>query len=274
MSVAERREAIGEWVDSLRVQRVVVALILFNAILLGIEAMPDIAAGFGPWLGWLEAIVVAVFVVEIGLRWFARGWAFFRSGWNVFDVAVVGIALVPASGPLAVLRTLRVLRVLRLLSTIKRLRFLVESLLEAIPSIGWIALLLFLVFYVFAVMGTALFGASFPDWFGSLDRSLFTLFQVMTLESWSMGIARPVMEVYPWAWIFFVPFILLTAFTVLNLFIGIIVNTMQSMHWSEEQAQRETDQAKAHDERERIMEELHAIRRRLDDLSPPADTRG
>jgi len=153
---------------------------------------------------------------------------FFRDPWSVFDFLVVAIALVPASGQLAVLRALRVLRVLRILTIVPSMRRVVGGLLAAIPGLASIGMVLALVFYVFAVITTNLFGGAFPDWFGTLGRSLYTLFQVMTLESWSMGISRPVMEVYPYAWIFFIPFILIATFTMLNLFIGVIVSAMQS----------------------------------------------
>jgi voltage-gated sodium channel len=153
----------------------------------------------------------------------------------LFDFAVVAIALVPASGPFAVLRALRVLRVLRMLTIVPSMRRVVGALLSAIPGLSSIALVLLLVFYVFGVIATHLFGALFPDWFGHLGRSLYTLFQVMTLESWSMGIARPVMEQAPWAWAFFITFILFATFTMLNLFIAIIVNAMQTFQESEHQ---------------------------------------
>jgi voltage-gated sodium channel len=146
----------------------------------------------------------------------------------VFDFLVVAIALVPAGGQLAVLRALRVLRVLRILTIVPSMRRVVGGLLAAIPGLASIGMVLALVFYVFAVITTNLFGAAFPDWFGTLGRSLYTLFQVMTLESWSMGISRPVMEVFPYAWIFFIPFILIATFTMLNLFIGVIVSAMQT----------------------------------------------
>ncbi|MDW8374043.1 MAG: ion transporter, partial [Planctomycetota bacterium] len=171
----------------------------------------------------LDQAMLGFFVVELGLKLLARGLGFFRSAWNVFDLLVVAIALLPASGPLAVLRTLRVLRVLRLVSATPQLRFVVEALLHAVPGIGAIAGLIGILFYVFAVIVTKLFGASFPDWFGSIGASLYSLFQIMTLESWSMGIVRPVMQVYPWAWAVFVPFVIIATFTMLNLFIGIIV---------------------------------------------------
>ena len=169
-----------------------------------------------------------MFVLEIGLRLIAWRTAFFRDPWSVFDFAVIAIALIPASGPLAVLRSLRVLRVLRVLTIVPSMRRVVGGLLAALPGLGSIAMVLLLVYYVFGVVATQLFGDRFPDWFGTLGLSLYTLFQVMTLESWSMGIVRPLMEVYPLAWTFFIPFILVATFTMLNLFIGVIVSAMQS----------------------------------------------
>jgi voltage-gated sodium channel len=240
------RARLGAWVESTRVQRIVVALIVVNAVTLGLETSSEVAARIGPFLSIVDQAILAVFVLELALKLYANGWRFFKSAWNVFDLLVVGVALVPAAGPLSVLRTLRVLRVLRLISTMPRLRFIVESLLRAIPGIGAIGGLLGILFYVFAVMATSLFGGAFPEWFGSIGGSLYTLFQIMTLESWSMGIVRPVMDQFPEAWLFFVPFILLATFTMLNLFIAVIVNTMQSMHAQE-----------AHDEREHIEETVH-----------------
>ena len=178
--------------------------------------------------------MLTVFVIEILGKLAYRNWRFFLNGWNVFDFAIVTIALIPASGPLAVLRSLRILRALRLLSVVPSMRRVVQALLSAIPGIGSVGLLILLIFYVGAVVSTKVFGAAFPEWFGSIGASMYTLFQVMTLESWSMGIVRPVMEVHPLSWIFFIPFILVTSFTVLNLFIGIIVDAMQSQHMAEQ----------------------------------------
>jgi voltage-gated sodium channel len=169
----------------------------------------------------------------------------------VFDFAVVGISLLPASGPLAVLRAFRVLRLLRLVSAVPRMRFVVESVIGALPGLGSIVALLGLFFYVFAVMATKLFGAGFPEWFGSLPTSMFTLFQVMTLEGWA-EIARTLMERYPLAWLFFLAFILLATFTVLNLFIAIIVNAMQ--------AQYEADVRDGHEPEEPATVELRGLR--------------
>ncbi|NZA26941.1 ion transporter [Luteimonas sp. SJ-92] len=224
------RGRAAAWVESAAVQKFVIAVIVLNAVILGMETSPGLRAAWGPWLSRLDVAALAVFVAELGIKLWAHGPRFFRSAWNVFDLLVVGIALVPASGPLAVLRALRVLRVLRLASMMPQLRFVVEALLRAVPGIGAIAGLILILFYVSAVIATSLFGADFPEWFGGLGASFYSLFQIMTLESWSMGIVRPVMEVQPWAWAFFVPFILLATFTMLNLFIAVIVNTMQTLH--------------------------------------------
>jgi voltage-gated sodium channel len=190
-------------------QRVIMGLIIVNAVVLGLETSPSIMAVHGSLLLALDQALLAVFVLEIAARIAVHRLAFFRDPWSVFDFIVVAIALIPASGPLAVLRALRVLRVLRLLSIVPSLRRVVGALLAAVPGLSSIGMVLGLVFYVFGVIATKLFGEAFPDWFGTLGRSLYTLFQVMTLESWSMGIARPVMEQFAYAWVFFVPFILL-----------------------------------------------------------------
>ncbi len=257
------RETAGRWIESPLPHNTIIVLIVLNAILLGLATSQSVMAVAGGWILGIEAVIVGVFALEIAIKIFAWGPRFFRSGWNLFDFVIVGIALVPSAGPLSILRSLRILRVLRLLSTVRRLRLLVEALISAIPSIGWIVFLLGLVFYIFGVMGTELFAAQFPAWFGTLGRSMYTLFQVMTLESWSMGIARPVMEVYPFAWLYFVSFILVTAFTILNLFIGIIVNTMQAAHWEEEDERRAETEANAHREREEILELLRRTDERL-----------
>lgn len=265
-AVVPVRAQLGAWIESARVQRAIVVLILINAVTLGLETSATVMARIGPLLTALDRVILAVFVLEIAGKLYAWRWRFFRDPWNVFDFAVVGVALVPASGPLAVLRTLRVLRVLRLVSTMPQLRFVVESLLHAVPGIGAIAGLLGLLFYVFAVMATGLYAERFPEWFGSVGASLYTLFQIMTLESWSMGIVRPVMEVHPYAWAFFVPFILLATFTMLNLFIAIIVNTMQTMYQAARRAEERRLEAAVHAEGAQLEQEVRALRAELREL--------
>ena len=224
------RGRLNEFVCSPKTERLVTVLIVVNAVTLGLETSATINEALSPWLGWLDKAIVAVFVVEIAARLVAQGPAFFKRGWNLFDFAVIAVTLLPATGNLSVLRALRILRVLRLVSVVPQMRKVVEALLHAIPGLGSISSLLLLVFYVGAVMATRMFGEAFPEWFGSVGASMYSLFQIMTLESWSMGIVRPVMETFDWAWAFFVPFILLTSFAVLNLFIAVIVDAMQTLH--------------------------------------------
>ncbi|MDO5053497.1 MAG: ion transporter [Pseudoclavibacter sp.] len=246
------RRRASEWIESDPVQRFVIAVILLNAVVLGMQTSPALHASIGGVMDAVDTACLVVFVAELLIKLYAQGWRFFRDGWNIFDFLVVAIALAPGSGPLAVLRALRVLRVLRLVSAVPQLRFIVSTLLKALPGIASIGALLCIIFYVFAVMATNLFGASFPEWFGTIGASLYSLFQIMTLESWSMGIVRPVMEVFPWAWAFFVPFILLSSFTILNLFIAVIVDTMQNLQAEKAQEAleaRDAQEAEAEQER-------------------------
>ncbi len=265
------RSRLRSIVEAPRVQRLILALIVVNAVTLGLETWPAAMAAAGPLIVGADRLMLAIFTVEIALRLYAHGLRFFRDPWSVFDFVVVGIALVPATEGFSVLRALRVLRVLRIVSAVPRMRMVVRALLSAIPGLGSIVALLGLLFYVAAVMATKLFGAAFPEWFGSVPKSLYSLFQVMTLESWSMGIVRPVMEVFPFAWAFFVPFILIATFTMLNLFIAVVVSAMQSEH----DASREAGEHAAHDERETILVEIRALRAEMASLqrslgrSPP-----
>ena len=253
----------ARWIESPLAQKVIIALIIVNAAILGMETSPEIMDRWGGALITIDAMILGVFVVEIALRLVCHRWRFFTDPWSIFDFIVVGIALAPAGGPFSVLRALRVLRVLRLVSVVPSMRNVVRALLGSLPGLGAIISLLLLVFYVSGVMATKLFGDQFPAWFGTLGESFYTLFQIMTLESWSMGIVRPVMEAYPYAWIFFVTFILIATFTMLNLFIAVVVNAMQSQH---EEAQGMTDRealAIAHEERDLLLEEVRALRDEL-----------
>ena len=253
------REKAGNWIESNPIQGLIIFLIVINAIILGMETAPGIMASYGELLLTLDAIILGVFVIEILIKLFAFRLGFFRSAWNVFDFIVVGIALIPSSGPLAVLRALRVLRVLRLISMMPQLRLVVEALLKAIPGISSVFVVMLILFYVFSVMATTLFSEQFPDWFGSIGESMYTLFQIMTLESWSMGIVRPVMDVHPYAWTFFVPFILIATFTMLNLFIGIIVNTMQSIHEQQSVQEIHAVEAVVHEDTSQISQQIQKL---------------
>ena len=256
------RERLRALVESPGFERTIIILIIINAITLGLETSEHAIAVAGPLLFAIDRAILSVFVGELAIRFYVRRSAFFSDPWRVFDLIVVGVAVLPATGNLSILRAFRILRVLRLIGVIPSMRRVVAGLLNAIPGMGSIALLLALIFYVFAVMATKLFGEAFPAWFGTIGESAYSLFQIMTLESWSMGIVRPVMEVFPYAWAFFVPFIVITTFAVLNLFVGIIVDAMQSQSLSDAHAEREAMMS----ETGNVLDEVRALRVELAQL--------
>ena len=263
---------LKSFIENVRVQQFIVALILLNAVLLGMETSPAIMATAATFIITLDKAILTLFVLEILVRIYVYRLAFWKDPWSLFDFIVVAIALVPASGPFAVLRALRVLRVLRLLTMVPSMRRVVGALLGAVPGLASIGVMLLIFYYVFAVIATNLFGASHPEWFGTLGRSFYTLFQIMTLESWSMGIVRPVMEIYPYAWMFFIPFILIATFTMLNLFIAIIVSAMQSYseqeHQETVQVVQQTEQnieADIHKEMQSLREDIRELKQLLKD---------
>ncbi|MDO4260257.1 MAG: ion transporter [Actinomycetaceae bacterium] len=224
------RHRLDRWVHSERIQNLVMAVILINSITIGLETAVSHDSALYTVLHFLDLAALVIFTAEIAVKMVALGPVkFFSRGWNVFDFAVVAIALAPGAGPLSVLRTLRILRLLRVIKFMPSLRRVVEALLMSLPGLTSIAILIGIIFYVAAVMSTVMFGHDFPELFGNLGASTFTLFQVMTLEGWADGIVRPIMEQIPWAWAFFVPFILISAFTMLNLFVAVIVDTMSNL---------------------------------------------
>jgi voltage-gated sodium channel len=256
------REQVGDWLEKPIVQRTIISVILLNAVVLGLETSVTVMGRFGTLIVLIDKICLAIFVVELLLKLFAHGFRFFRNGWNLFDAFVIGVAVIPGGEQsLSVLRALRVLRLLRIISVAPSLRRVVEGFVTALPGMGSVFLLMSIIFYIGSVMATKLFGAAFPQWFATIGHSAYSLFQIMTLESWSMGIVRPVMEVYPYAWAFFVPFIMMTTFAVVNLLVGLIVNSMQDAHNA-----AENERTDAY--REEVMARLVTIEKRLTDRSP------
>lgn len=251
------RQTTAAFLERPIVQNGVMGVILFNAVLLGLETSYEAMAVAGPLIIALDMACLAIFVIELSLKMFAQRMAFFRSGWNLFDFVIVGISLVPGAQGFTVLRALRILRLLRVVSISPSLRRVVEGFIRALPGMGSVFLLMGLLFYIGAVMATRLFGHSFPDWFGDLGSSAYSLFQIMTLDSWSSGVVRPVMAVYPQAWLFFVPFVMVTTFAVVNLLVGLIVNSMQDAHAVE--ANERTDEY-----RDEVLVRLRAIEARLE----------
>ena len=250
------REKTAQILDTAYVRNFIIGVILFNAVILGIETSKTVMSVAGGLIHTLDMICLYIFVIEICAKLFAQQFRFFRSGWNLFDFVIVGVSLVPAAQTFSVLRALRILRVLRLVAVSPNLRRVVEGFLSALPGMGSVFLLMSLIFYIGSVMATKLFGEAFPEWFGSLGGSAYSLFQIMTLESWSMGIVRPVMETFEYAWAFFVPFIMVTTFAVVNLLVGLIVNSMQDAHAEESNAATDSY-------RDEVLMRLEAIEKRL-----------
>ncbi len=217
-------------------------LIILNGITMGLETSKEFMADFGTATSLFNALVISIFTIEIAMRIYVHRLSFFKDPWSIFDFSIVAISLVPISTGFEILRVLRVLRLFRLVTVVPQMRKIVSALISVIPGMLSIAALMSLFFYIFAIMATQLYSEKFPEWFGTLGESFYTLFQIMTLESWSMGIVRPVMEVYPLAWVFFVPFIFVVTFVMINLIVAIVVDAMSIINKKEE---------------EHIVEEVH-----------------
>ncbi len=217
------------FLESAWFQNFITIIIILNSILIGLETYPEIVREYDILIDIFDMIILVLFTIEIALKLLIYRGRFFTSGWNVFDFFIIAISILPAAGSFTVFRALRIVRTLRLFKSLPKLRLIIESLLHSIPSIGWIAVLLGIVYYIYAVVGYNLFSVTYPEYFGSLGKSFFTLFQIMTLESWSSAIARPIMAGVPYAAIYFVTFILIATYTTLNVFIAIVVNTMNQM---------------------------------------------
>ncbi len=288
-------DPLKTFIEAHSVQNFILFVIIINAIVLGLQTSRTISVETRAMLGWIDSIALWIFVIELLIKMFVYRWSFVKDGWNVFDFIIVGIALVPNLGAgFSVLRALRIMRALRVMTIVPSMRSVVGALLSALPGMTSVVIVLVLVFYIAAVMATQLFGRQtldseayieknpeivqlieeYPEvlliqdeWFGSVGQSLYSLFQIMTLESWSMGIVRPTMKVYPWAWAFFVPFIVLTSFMVLNLFIALIVNSLDAMQEQEEEETEGTLEDRIEDVVEGgqkgIEDDLTTIARRL-----------
>ncbi len=253
------RERVRVLIEDARFEGAITALIVVNAITLGLETSPAVVARFGGLLHVVDRAALGVFAVELLARFFIYRTRFFHDPWRVFDFVIVGIALMPASGAFSVLRALRVLRVLRLVSLVPSMRGVIGALLTALPGMASIVGLMALVLYVSAVLATNLFRAIAPEFFGDLGASLFTLFQVMTVEGWP-DIARGIMAQSPHAWIFFVAYLLIATFMVLNLFIAVVVNAMQSQVTEDLKGEGEAHTRLILDEVRSLRREIEAIR--------------
>lgn len=262
------RDRLRRLVESRGFQFSITVVIVVNAVTLGLATSRRLDDQLGGVLDAVDVVALGIFVVELLAKLYVYRGRFFRDPWNCFDFAVVAVALVPASGPFSVVRSLRLLRMLRLVSVIPSMRRVVSTLLAAIPGVASIVGLLVLMIYVSAVMGTTLFGAASPQHFGDLGQSLWTLFQVMTGEAWP-DVAADVMAEQPMAWVFFLIFILISTFVVLNLFLAVIVSAMDSVRDAEDGAQQAADTAAILTEIGSLRREVTALRRQLGSAQGP-----
>ena len=241
----------------------ITTVIIINAITLGLETSKNIKKDYGVYLSLIDTIALTIFTIELLAKITVYRLRFFRDGWNIFDFIIVVVSLIPASGPFSVLRAFRIFRTLRLLSIVPSMKRIIQAIFISIPGILSVGTIIVLIFYISSVLTTTFFGDKFYEWFGTVGSSMYTLFQIMTLESWSMGIVRPVMKEFPLAWLFFVPFILVTTFAVLNLFIGIIVDAMQQIS-NDGTAEDEISEKELHKKIFNIEKQLKVITKTLE----------
>ncbi|WP_419764495.1 MAG: ion transporter [Arcobacter sp.] len=254
---------IKSFVDSGFFTKFITYLIIINGITMGLETSKEFMANYGVYTIIFNQIVITIFTIEIILRIYVHRISFFKDSWSIFDFTIVAISLVPLSSGFEILRVLRVLRLFRLITVVPQMRKIVAALISVIPGMLSVIALMTLFFYIFAIMATHLFSENFPQWFGTLGESFYTLFQIMTLESWSMGIVRPIMEVHPYAWIFFVPFIFVVTFVMINLVVAIIVDAMAILNQEEEKhiiEEVQNNEQHVNDEIKKLREEIFELK--------------
>ena len=233
-------DRLKKFVDGRLFQNFILAVIIINSVILGLQTVPALNEGtVGQVLTVIDIICLGIFILEMLLKMAAyRFFGYFKSGWNWFDFIIILSSLLSGLTVLSSMRILRVFRVFRslkslrgfkMVSSLKQLQVIIGALGKSIPGISWTALLLLIIYYIFSIIGVTQFGEAFPEWFGTIPRAMYTLFQVMTLESWSMGISRPVMEAFSYAWVYFVPFVLISSFVMMNVVVGIVVNAISEV---------------------------------------------
>lgn len=257
-------------VDARWFEPFMIGLILFNAVLIGLETSHDVVAQYGELLHLGNDVVLWIFVIEAALKITAvapRVALYFGNGWNLFDFSIVVLSFLPATEEFAlVARLVRVLRVLRLVSTVPQLRLIVATLVRSIPSMGHVITLMSIVFYIYAVIGFHLFHKTDPEHWGTLGMALLTLFSVVTLEGW-VQVMETLLKTHPWAWIFFVTFILIGTFVMLNLFIAVVINNLEASKTAElETLELPPGRDEILDELKRTREALASLQRKLEAL--------
>ncbi|MCR4640503.1 MAG: ion transporter [Lachnospiraceae bacterium] len=271
-------EKLKKFVEGKLFQNTILIVIIINSIILGLQTFPAINNSAGDVLSIIDNICLGIFIIEMLLKMVAYKFlGYFKSAWNWFDFIIVITSLLSGLAVLSSIRILRVFRVFRslkglrgfkMISSLKPLQVIISAIGKSLPGISWTALLLLIIYYIFSIIGVTQFGEAFPDWFGDIPKAMYTLFQVMTLESWSMGISRPVMEVFDYAWAYFVPFVLVSAFVMMNVVVGIVVNAISEvaeMNRQEEHEENGTTDIKA---------EIDAVKENLAKLEEMLAKRG
>ena len=271
MTTLTMQEHATQIIEHPRITVAITILILLNAVTLGLETDKELMAEYSDILNLIDHLILWIFTLEILVKFYAYRDQFFKSGWNIFDLLIIGISWVPVSGNFSIMRALRILRILRLISVVPQLRRVIAAIGYSIPGMISVVGVLGLIFYVASVLATQLFGdhidADMQLWFGSISASAYTLFQIMTLESWSMGIVRPTMLLFPWSWVFFLPFIIITSFAVLNFFIGIIVDSMQMAQKLEaETVEIRTEPHLTKVDKDELIDEIRILRSEVEAL--------
>ena len=251
---------LHRFVESLAFEYFIIAVILANAALLGLGTSTRIEREYGDWLHLGNRVALGIFVAEAALKMLAlapRSHRYFASGWNLFDFAVIVFSFVPTTAEFAMVsRLARLLRIVRLITMVRELRVIVSGLVRAIPSVGHVMVLMSIVVYIYAIMGYHLFSEHDPEHWGSLGLAVLTLFEIITLEGW-IDVMEAVRGVYPLAWLYFISFIVIGTFVVINMVIGIIVNSLEEA--------KSRDQSVSMDELLEEVRETRAALRRVEE---------
>ncbi len=256
------RKQLTKFIENKYTQKFILFVIIFNSILLGMMTNNALMSRYSNILNLLCNVCVWIFTVEIAIKLYAYKKQFFKDGWNIFDFIIVLISWVPTGGVFSsfrVFRILRTLRALRLITQLEKLRVIVQAIIDSIPNVGWASVLLLVIFYIFAIMGTTLYGQDYSVEFGSLGKSMFTLFQIMTLEAWA-DIARDIMAKYPLSWIYFISFILVSSFIVMNVIVGVVVNAISEIS---EDVKREKEKKILKDQKTELEVELYNLKQQI-----------
>jgi voltage-gated sodium channel len=272
-----RPNTVARIVDSNAFTTVVVATIAVNAVVLGLQTYEGVEERWGRTLDVLNGVCLGIFLAELAVRvaaYWPRPWAFFRNGWNVFDFVVVMAAFVPGVRQNStLLRLVRVLRVVRLVRVLPDLRVLLLGVWRSVPPLASIAAVTAMIIFVYGMVGWILFGDELPEQWGNIGRAMLTLFVMLTLEDFPVYMAEA-MEINSWAWIYFVSFILVAAFIVLNVLIGIVLNSMEeAREFERRQAIRDRHKGRRQpsspvdpEAHAHVAERIVILRRALDDL--------